>query len=245
MTSAESQTLLRVSAVSVRLGDREILKAVDLNVTADEIITIVGPNGAGKTTLLRIALNLLKPDSGEVWRQPGLRLGYVPQRLHLDETFPLSVLRFLNLAPTAGLKPLRELANAGLGHLAERPLQKLSGGELQRVLLVRAQLNRPQLLVLDEPTQGIDVHGQQDFYEYLGTLRRRLGCAILLVSHDLHLVMGATDRVVCLNRHICCSGTPEAIARNSAFIELFGARADSLAIYSHDREHRHHQEKAQ
>ncbi|MDO3377797.1 ATP-binding cassette domain-containing protein [Geoalkalibacter halelectricus] len=238
-----SQSLLRVSGVGVRLGAREVLKDIDLEVQADEILTIVGPNGAGKTTLLRIALGLLRPDRGEVWRCPGLRLGYVPQRLNLDETFPLSVRGFLKLAPAGGLDPLNELEGAGLRHLADRPLQKLSGGELQRVLLVRAQLNRPQLLVLDEPTQGIDVHGQQDFYQYLGSLRRRLGCAILLVSHDLHLVMGATDRVVCLNRHICCTGTPEAIARNSAFIELFGARADSLAIYSHDRQHRHRQEK--
>ncbi|WP_305041361.1 zinc ABC transporter ATP-binding protein ZnuC [Geoalkalibacter sp.] len=232
-------TLLRVTGVGARRGERDILSNIDLDIAAGEILTLVGPNGAGKTTLLRIALGLLKPDQGEVWRRPGLRLGYVPQRLHVDDTLPLSVRRFLRLAPRGGLDALAELDAAGLGHLAERPLQKLSGGELQRVLLVRAQLNQPQLLVLDEPTQGIDVHGQLDFYQYLDALRRRHGCAILLVSHDLHLVMAATDRVVCLNRHICCTGTPEAIAQNGAFIELFGARAGNLAIYSHDRQHLH------
>jgi zinc transport system ATP-binding protein len=243
MTTNHTESLLRLTGVNVRLGERQILRDIDLQISADEILTILGPNGAGKTTLLRIALGLLKPDSGQVWRQTGLRLGYVPQRLHLDDTFPLSVRRFLTLAPNSELDPLQELAAAGLEHLAARPLQRLSGGELQRVLLVRAQLIRPQLLVLDEPTQGIDVHGQQDFYHYLSSLRHRLGCAILLVSHDLHLVMAATDRVVCLNRHICCTGSPEAITQNRAFIELFGARADNLAVYSHDRQHRHRPER--
>ncbi|WP_305045965.1 ATP-binding cassette domain-containing protein [Geoalkalibacter sp.] len=242
MAVENPSTLLRLAGVGVRLGEREVLRDIDLEIGAEEILTIVGPNGAGKTTLLRIALGLLPADRGQVWRAPGLRLGYVPQRLHLDDTLPLRVRRFLHLAPRDGLDPLSELEAAGIGHLAERPLQKLSGGELQRVLLVRAQLNRPRLLVLDEPTQGIDVHGQQDFYQYLGALRRRHGCAILLVSHDLHLVMAATDRVVCLNRHICCTGTPEAIARNEVFIELFGTRADNLAVYSHNRQHRHRPE---
>lgn len=242
MDMTPQEPLLRVDGVNVRLGDRQILRDIDVQVHGEEILTILGPNGAGKTTLLRIALGLLAPDSGRVWRRPGLRLGYVPQRLHLDETFPLSVRRFLKLAPKSRLDPLQELEASGLAHLAERPLQKLSGGELQRVLLVRAQLNQPQLLVLDEPTQGIDVHGQLDFYRYLGDLRHRLGCAILLVSHDLHLVMAATDRVVCLNRHICCTGTPEAIAQNNAFLELFGARADTLAVYTHNPLHRHRQE---
>jgi zinc transport system ATP-binding protein len=170
-----------------------------------------------------------------------LRIGYMPQRLQVDGTFPLTVRRFLALAAPRSTDDVgATLEEAGAAALADSPLSGLSGGELQRVLLARALLRRPDLLVLDEPAQGLDVHGQAEFFHLMADIREKRGCAILLVSHDLHLVMAATDRVVCLNRHICCSGTPAMVSRDPAFLKLFGPMAArTLAVYTHDPEHRH------
>jgi zinc transport system ATP-binding protein len=236
-----TEELLRISDLAVRLGGRTILEGIDLDLRAGEIVTIIGPNGAGKTTLLRAALGLLRPSQGAVWRRPSVRIGYMPQRLQVDSTFPLTVRRFLGLAAPRGTEGLdAALAEAGAGGLAEAPLSGLSGGELQRVLLARAMLRRPDLLVLDEPAQGLDVHGQLEFFRLMAEIRERRGCALLLVSHDLHLVMAATDRVVCLNRHICCSGIPSVVARDPGYLQLFGPlAAETLAVYAHDPKHRH------
>ena len=199
---------------------------------------MIGPNGAGKTTLLRLLLGLTRPSVGKVWRRPGLRLGYMPQRLQIDPSMPMSVLRFLQLGQAQLDRPQAEAAlqRVGAGQLADASLAALSGGEMQRVLLARAASRRPQLLVLDEPTQGVDIGGQGEVYQLIAALRDELGCGVLLVSHDLHLVMAATDKVLCINQHICCEGHPEQVSRDPAYLELFG---DKLAPYTHQHNHEH------
>lgn len=203
-----SEVLLRLDDIHVRFASQNVLEGAQLQVHRGEIVTLIGPNGAGKTTLVRAVLGLLKPDRGQVWRKPKLRVGYMPQKLHVDATLPLSVLRFLRLVPGVDrARALAALDEVGAEHVIDSPLQKISGGEMQRVLLARALLREPELLVLDEPVQGVDVAGQAELYRLIGVLRDRYGCGVLMVSHDLHLVMSATDQVVCLNRHVCCSGT--------------------------------------
>ena len=234
-------SLLELSAINLVRGRRHLLQQVDLKVGWGEILTIIGPNGAGKTTLLRVALGLMPPTSGRVFRHPGITIGYMPQRLHIDPTLPLTVQRFLAMAgKELAEKSLPLLKEVGAPHVLGSSMQNLSGGELQRVLLARALIRNPDLLVLDEPVQGVDVHGQVELYQLITRIRNERGCTVLMVSHDLHLVMAATDRVLCLNRHICCSGAPETVTSDPAFLELFGPLAGQhLAIYSHDQNHRH------
>ena len=236
------QTFLDIVNVDLVLGNRMLLENVSLQLRRGEVLTIIGPNGAGKTTLLRVALGLLRPTRGRVVRQKGLKIGYMPQRLYLDPTFPLNVKRFLSLSCGEMDRAVALLDEVGAGHVLESAMQNLSGGELQRVLLARALVLEPDLLVLDEPVQGVDVHGQTELYQLIGRIREKRGCAVLMVSHDLHLVMAATDRVLCLNRHICCSGTPEAVTNDPAYAELFGPLAvEYLAVYVHDKTHQHDQ----
>ncbi|OQP29753.1 MULTISPECIES: zinc ABC transporter ATP-binding protein ZnuC [Pantoea] len=234
-------SLVTLENISVQFARRPVLSGISLTLTPGRILTLLGPNGAGKSTLVRVVLGLLAPTSGQVQRDAGLRIGYVPQKLHIDPTLPVSVERFMLL--TRGAKRadvLPALKRVQAGHLLNAPLQKLSGGETQRVLLARALLNQPQLLVLDEPTQGVDVNGQVALYDLIDQLRHELNCAVLMVSHDLHLVMAKTDEVLCLNHHICCSGTPEAVSQHPEFIAMFGPRgAQQLAIYRHNHNHRH------
>lgn len=228
--------LITLRGITKAYGDRKILDAVDLTLLPEQILTLIGPNGAGKTTLVRIVLGLLAPDGGAVARAPGLRVGYMPQRLAIDPTLPLRVKRFLQLAEPDAHRCALALAETGIPHLLDHPVQSLSGGETQRMLLARALLRQPNLLVLDEPVQGVDVAGQEALYQLIHQLRARLGCGILMVSHDLHLVMAATDQVVCLNRHVCCQGSPQQVSINPAFVELFGART---ALYAHNHDHVH------
>jgi len=234
-------SLVTLDNISVTFAQRTVLAGISLTLQPGKILTLLGPNGAGKSTLVRTVLGLLTPDRGSVQRAPGLRIGYVPQKLHIDPTLPVTVERFMRL--TRGSKRadiLPALKRVQAGHLLQAPLQKLSGGETQRVLLARALLNQPQLLVLDEPTQGVDVNGQVALYDLIDQLRRELNCGVLMVSHDLHLVMAKTDEVLCLNHHICCSGTPEAVSQHPEFIAMFGPRgAQQLAIYRHQHNHRH------
>nr|WP_322940385.1 zinc ABC transporter ATP-binding protein ZnuC [Pseudomonas sp. s4] len=235
-----SEALIRLDSVAVSFNGQPVLDDVQLSVQPGEIVTLIGPNGAGKTTLVRVVLGLLHPDSGNVRRAPRLRIGYMPQKLHVDATLPLSVLRFLRLVPGVDRqRALAALAEVGAEQVIDSPLQSISGGEMQRVLLARALLREPQLLVLDEPVQGVDVAGQAELYRLISRLRERHGCGVLMVSHDLHLVMSATDQVVCLNRHVCCSGHPEQVSGDPAFIELFGQDAKSLAVYHHHHDHDH------
>lgn len=231
--------LVRLKSVCVSFGEREILKDISFDLKAGHILTLLGPNGAGKSTVIRLVLGLLKPTSGEVERQKSLHIGYVPQKLYLDPTMPLTVKRFMTLKPGVHDKDiLPALARVDATHLINQPMQKLSGGESQRVLLARALLNEPQLLVLDEPTQGVDVNGQLALYDLINQLRNELNCAILMVSHDLHLVMAKTNEVLCLNGHICCSGTPDVVSSHPEFIAMFGSRgAEQLGIYRHHHQH--------
>jgi zinc transport system ATP-binding protein len=233
--------LIEARAVTVRAGSSELLREVDLEIGRGEIVSLIGPNGAGKTTLVRVVLGVVRPLRGRVWRRPGLVVGYVPQRLHLDPVLPLTVGRFLRIgARRARAELLATLAEVGAGHLIDAQMHELSGGEFQRAMLARALLRGPDLLILDEPAQGIDFSGQLELYALIERIRNQRGCGILLVSHDLHVVMGATDQVVCLNRHVCCSGRPEAVSRHPRYLDLFGPRAaEALAVYSHAHDHAH------
>jgi zinc transport system ATP-binding protein len=237
--SPTTAPLVELQGVSLAFGRRAALSDVSLAVASGEIVTIIGPNGAGKTTLLRVVLGLQRPDAGRVTRRPGLSVGYLPQRLTIDETLPLTVKRFLALAPGARKALPAALAEVGAGHTLELPVQTLSGGELQRVLLARALLREPQLLVLDEPAQGVDIAGQAELFSLIRRIRDERNCGVLLVSHDLHLVMAATDRVVCLNHHVCCSGHPAAVTRDPAYRALFGTAIDGFALYAHRHDHSH------
>ncbi|MDZ7320381.1 zinc ABC transporter ATP-binding protein ZnuC [Kosakonia sacchari] len=233
--------LVTLENITVAFGQRRVLSDISLNLRAGKILTLLGPNGAGKSTLVRVVLGLVAPDSGLIKRDKTLHIGYVPQKLHLDATLPLTVGRFMRLRPgTSKGDIIPALKRVQAAHLVDAPMQKLSGGETQRVLLARALLNRPQLLVLDEPTQGVDVNGQVALYNLIDQLRKELDCAVLMVSHDLHLVMAKTDEVLCLNHHICCSGTPEVVSMHPEFISMFGQRgAEQLGIYRHNHNHRH------
>jgi zinc transport system ATP-binding protein len=236
-----SDILLKLQSVSLKIGEHTLLDAIDLTLHAGEIVTVIGPNGAGKTTLLRVALGLQKPSVGNVVVSPNITIGYVPQKLHIDPTLPITVRRFLSLTKAQNKLDFNSLlVDVGADHVIDSPLQNLSGGELQRVLMARALIREPDILVLDEPVQGVDVHGQIELYDLISRVRTERGCAILMVSHDLHLVMASTDRVLCLNQHICCSGIPEVVVNHPAYSELFGPHAaKNLAVYIHEKQHNH------
>ena len=235
-----SELLATLNQVTVEFDDRLVVDRVNLTVHRGDIITIIGPNGAGKTTLIRAILGLQKVSSGEVTLSRKLVIGYVPQHLALESTLPLSVKRFMMLTGRTLPECESALQKTGVGHLLDASVHHLSGGEKQRLLLARALVRQPDLLVLDEPAQGVDINGQAALYELIRQLRDELNCGIIMISHDLHLVMAATDKVICLNQHICCSGHPADISHDPAFIETFGPRvAESLAVYHHHHNHRH------
>ena len=238
---AARETLIEAKNLTVALGGREILRDVSLAVRRGEVITLIGPNGAGKSTLVRVLLGLLKPIGGTVMRRPNIRVGYMPQQLTLDRDLPMTVWRFLKLSGVTARDRLSEvLDEVGAAYTAQQAVQELSGGEFQRVLLARALLRRPDLLVLDEPVRSVDVTGQAELYDLIGKLRYSYNCGVFMVSHDLHLVMAATDEVICLNQHVCCAGTPESVSRHPEYFALFGpAIAQSLAVYTHAHDHSH------
>ena len=238
---AGDEALIAAEGLTVRYGHHAVLEGVDISVRQGEIVTVIGPNGAGKTTLLRVLLGLLKPDTGIVRRRPGLRLGYLPQRVHVEPTLPLNVARLMTLTVRERAATVREaLATTGVEHLMKAAVQTLSGGELQRVLLARTLLTDPDLLVLDEPVQGVDFAGESALYDLIGDIRQQRGCGVLMVSHDLHVVMAATGHVVCLHRHVCCEGSPEAVGQHPEYMQLFGPRAArALAVYTHHHDHAH------
>lgn len=242
------EPLIRLDAINLTHSGKTILQDVNLAVCAGEIVTLIGPNGAGKSSVVKIALNLTTPDSGTVQRRSGLSIGYVPQKIEFDQALPLTVRRFLQLGRNPAHaadqqtlnRVLTQVGAPGLRALCDSPMQSISGGETRRVLLARALLREPDLLIMDEPTAGMDIHGQAELYRLIQTIRDQRSCGILLVSHDLYMVMAATDRVFCLNRHLCCSGQPEDVRRHPQFLAMFGDHvAEELAVYQHRHDHAH------
>ncbi len=233
--------LIRAKDIGLRFGAQQILAAVTLSVGPNEIVTVIGPNGAGKSSLIKVMLGLIVPTTGAIERKANLRIGYVPQRFSTATQLPLSVKRLMTLTIRASGEDVEAaLAETGVAHLIGADVSSLSGGELQRVLLARALLRKPELLVLDEPAQSVDFNGEIKLYELISKLRKTHGMGILMVSHDLHVVMAESDRVICLNGHICCEGVPSVLKQDPEFIKLFGAGANRMiAAYSHHHDHDH------
>ncbi len=236
-----SNALVRLQNAGIFRDGRWLVRGVDLQVDAGEIVTLIGPNGSGKSTTAKMALGLLRADEGETWRRSDLCVGYVPQKVAVDWTLPLSVERLMRLtAPLSGAEIDEALESTGAIHLKNAEVLKLSGGEFQRVMIARAIARKPDLLVLDEPVQGVDFSGEIAIYDLIKSIREKIGCGILMISHDLHIVMAATDQVVCLNGHVCCKGTPRTVAESAEYRRLFGPRAAaSLAFYEHHHDHTH------
>lgn len=234
-------SLVQVEGLGVRYGARTVLTGVSLSVEAGEIVTIVGPNGSGKTSLLRALIGAVKPFKGRVTRGQDVTIGYVPQKLHIDQTLPITVSRFLKLPGGVAASDIDQaLTQAGVPDLSKAQLSQLSGGQFQRVLLARALIGRPDLLLLDEATQGLDQRGSAAFYQQIERVRQDTGCAVLMISHELHVVMSASDRVICLNGHVCCEGTPAVVASAPEYRALFGTgTGGALALYRHEHDHGH------
>ncbi|WP_314721622.1 zinc ABC transporter ATP-binding protein ZnuC [Haemophilus pittmaniae] len=233
--------LIELKQINVIFAEKTALRDINLKIYPNSIITIVGPNGGGKSTLLKTLLKLQKPSSGEVLYHDKVRIGYVPQKIHLDHSLPLTVSRFLRLSKDVNKRDIEAtLTQLSIHHLAEQNMQKLSGGEMQRVLLARAILNKPNLLVLDEPTQGVDINGQAELYQLIHQTQQVLNCAVVMVSHDLHIVMADSKEVLCINQHICCAGTPETLSNDPTFMRLWGNQiAQNVGFYSHHHNHHH------
>ena len=239
-------TLISVENLTIRYGAKTILRGVDLTVEASEIVTIVGPNGSGKTSLLKAIIGATRPAAGKITRDHGLRIGYVPQRLYIDPTLPITVERFMRLLDRVDRSAcVAALETAGVPDLLKSQMSELSGGQFQRVLLARALIGNPDILLLDEATQGLDQQGSASFYRQIETVRRESGCAVLMISHELHVVMSASDRVICLNGHVCCEGTPAVVASAPEYRALFGTgTGGALALYRHEHDHDHNHDHA-
>ena len=233
--------LIKCTGLSVDFGERRILSNIDLEIAPREIVSVIGPNGSGKTTLIKTLIGAVSPSAGKLHKKPDLRIGYVPQKLHIDETLPMTVRRFMNLPRKSSSDQVaKALAAASVNRLDQQQIMDLSGGQFQRVLLARALLGRPELLLLDEPTQGLDYRGSADFYRQIADLRETLRCAIMIISHELHVVMRQTDRVICLNGHICCQGKPETVSDSAEYHALFGLdRESEAALYLHQGHHQY------
>ena len=238
-----TKTLISADNLSIIRKGKRILKDISLSVSEGEFITIIGPNGAGKTVLLHTLMGLMKADKGSVTRRPDLKIGYMPQRFTPETTMPITVVRFLSLVKGVDKNAINDaLELVQAAEVAQRPLSVLSGGEVQRVMLARSLLHKPDILILDEPAQGLDVGGQLSFHKLLENIYQTRGCAVLMVSHDLHMVLASTAKVICMFHHICCSGKPSVVVKNPQFTTLFGEdMARMMAVYQHNhtREHEH------
>ncbi len=235
-----SSYLLQAENISLHINQRQILDNINLSIKPGEILTLIGPNGSGKTSLVRVLLGLVKADQGSLKKKDNLVIGYVPQKLHFGTELPMSVERFLQMGLKIKTDEIKHTASTlNIASLLTQAVQSVSGGEFQRILLARALLRNPDLLVLDEPAQGVDINGQQQLYQLISNIRDELGCGVLMVSHDLHLVMEATDQVLCLNTHICCTGHPQAVSKHPEYLKLFGASLEGVAVYTHQHDHSH------
>ena len=234
-------TLIALDNAGLSISNKWLVREVTMSVSAGEIVTLIGPNGSGKSTTAKMALGIMAPSEGSVYRCENARVSYVPQRLSIDWTMPLDVNRFISLTRFLDKKAVKKaLSMTETEHLYNAEVRTLSGGEFQRVLIARAIAHSPQFLVLDEPVQGVDFNGEIALYKLIENIRNELNCGIILISHDLHVVMSSTDRVICLNGHVCCSGTPEVVATEPEFKALFGDRAaNELAFYKHRHDHEH------
>ncbi|MCJ2873068.1 zinc ABC transporter ATP-binding protein ZnuC [Rhizobium pusense] len=240
-THPGNEILVSLANAGVQRNGRWLVRGVEFSVSKGEIVTLIGPNGSGKSTSAKMAIGVVKPTEGVVTRKAGLKVGYVPQKLSVDWTMPLSVRRLMTLTGPLAAREIDAALNAtGIAHLANAEVQHLSGGEFQRALLARAIARKPDLLVLDEPVQGVDFSGEIALYDLIKNIRNSNNCGILLISHDLHVVMAETDTVICLNGHVCCRGTPQAVSQSPEYMRLFGgAAAKGLAVYSHHHDHTH------
>ena len=237
---SKDNLLVSLENAGIYKSPKWLIRGVSLEIKSGQIVTLIGPNGSGKTTTAKMVLNILEPDEGSLKRYTN-KIAYVPQKINIDWTMPLRVVDFMRLTNNLSNNEIIESLNqTGVEKLFKEQIHGLSGGEFQRVLLARAIAKKPELLVLDEPVQGVDFNGEIDLYNIIKNISANLNCGILLVSHDLHFVMSATDHVVCLNGHICCSGKPSAVIKDKAYIELFGEhRSKTLTYYQHDHDHTH------
>ena len=235
--------LLKVENVGISVNGKSLVRGVSLEVKKGEIVTLIGPNGSGKSTTAKIALGIYKKIDGKVKTYTD-KIGYVPQKISIDWTLPIRVLDFMTLTEELTQDEINTALNlTGVEHLKDKSLSNLSGGEFQRVLIARAISKQPELLVLDEPVQGVDFKGEIALYKLIKEISEKMKCGILLISHDLHVVMSATDFVVCLNGHVCCSGTPHKVVQDNKYRELFGDRASNiLSLYEHKHDHTHSQD---
>ena len=233
--------LISLNNVAVEVNNQNILYDISLTISPSQIITLLGPNGAGKSTLVKVILGLIANTSGTIKRAPNLTIGYVPQSINLNPILPITVKRFMQLnKQLKNNNIINMLSMVNADYLIDKSMHQLSGGELQRVLLAQALAKKPELLILDEPTQGVDVNGQVLLYDLIINARNQFNCGVLMVSHDLHLVMAKTDEVICLNHHICCSGSPAIVSNDPEFITLFGQQnAAKIAVYQHHHNHQH------
>jgi zinc transport system ATP-binding protein len=240
MVLQQRDSLVSLTGVGIRRSGRWLVRELDFSVRPGEIVTLIGPNGSGKSTTTKLALGVLQPSEGSVRQRSNLKSSYVPQKIQIDWTLPLRVDGLLSLTQSLNPKEMQSaLAKTGAEHLMRQEVRHLSGGEFQRVMLARALARKPDFLVLDEPVQGVDFAGEIALYDLIRKVRDETGCGILMVSHDLHMVMAATDHVICLNGHMCCHGTPESVATSAAYKKLFGDRAGALALYQHHHDHMH------
>ena len=245
MKSQTNQTIAYLENISLEINHKQILKNINLNIKQGEITTLIGPNGGGKTSIARILIGILKASSGKVFVQNKAKIGYMPQKFDIEKTIPLRVIDFLQLFPNNksqfNNQKISQLANKlDINSILKRSIHEISGGEMQKALLARTLINDPNILVLDEPTTNMDISAQAEFYQIIEEIREQNKCAILIISHDLHIVMQKTNQVICVNQHICCNGSPDSINNHPEYLSLFGKKPiDNIAIYSHHHDHKH------
>ncbi len=234
-------SLVKLENISLNINDQQIIERISITLTKGQITTLIGPNGGGKTSIARVLLGVLKPSSGSIRKEPNIKIGYMPQKIEVDKTIPLKVENFLKLSTTTVIFDdyiKNVISRLQIDKILQRQIHNLSGGQMQKVVFLRSIINKPDLLVLDEPTQYMDLNATEEFYQIIDEIRKSQNCAILLISHDLHTVMQKTDYVFCVNHHICCHGSPEDINQHPEYISLLGKRSN-LAIYQHHHDHKH------